>query len=66
MIYCIIKGKKATVQHTFPNNRGIITTFLYRGVGNVSARSFSIDDFESTEDFLKSEYNAKIIESLCI
>ena len=61
MIYCIIKGKEATVQHTHPNNQGIITTFLNRGIGNVSASSFCLSDFKSVEDFLKKEYGAKII-----
>ena len=50
------------VQHTHPNNRGIITTFLYRGNSNVSARSFCLSDFKSVEDFLKKEYGAKFID----
>lgn len=63
MIFCIIKGKNATVQHTHANNRGIITTFLYwSGKGNISANSFSLNDFESVEDFLINEYGAKFIK----
>ena len=62
MIYCIIKGKKTYVQHTHANNQGIISTFLYRGKGNVSAASFSLNDFYSVEDFLKSKYDASIID----
>jgi len=62
MIYCIINGKEATVQHTHPNNSGIITTFLYRGSGNICAGNFSLNDFDSVEKFLVSEYGAKIID----
>ena len=62
MIYCLINGKKAQVQHTHANNRGIITTFMYRGKSNCSARSFSLEDYASVEDFLKKEYpNIKIV-----
>jgi hypothetical protein len=61
MIYCIIKGKQATVQHTHANNRGIITVFLNRGLSNTSARSFSTLEFESVEEFLLHEYGAQII-----
>lgn len=66
MIYCIIKGKKYKVQHTHPNNNGFITTFLYRGNGNVSPNSFSLNDYSNVETFLKKNYNAKIIDDLCI
>ena len=58
MIYCLIKGKEARVQHTHPNNRGIITTFMYSGNGCCSPNSFSLEDFESVEEFLKHEYPA--------
>jgi hypothetical protein len=64
MIYCIIKGKKAFVQSTHANNSGIVTTFLYRGKGNVSADSFSINQFKTVEEFIKSRYSAKIINDL--
>lgn len=66
MIYCVIKGKDCAVHHTHPNGRGIITTFMYNGKGCVSPGSFSLDEFDSVEDFLKSRYNAKIIERLGI
>lgn len=62
MIYCIIKGKgKVRIQHTYPNNRGQITTFLYYGKGSVSPRSFNLSEFESVEDFIKHEYGATSI-----
>lgn len=62
MIYCIINGKGATIQHTHPNNQGRITTFLNRGVGNISVNSFSLEDFDSVEDFVKNEYGAKLLD----
>ena len=66
MVYCLINGKQCKVQHTHANNKGIITTFLYRGKGNVSPNSFSLEDFNSVESFLKQTYNAKITKDLCI
>ena len=64
MIHFTLGNKRrteATCQHTHANNRGIITTFVNRGRGNVSARSFSLADYNSVEEFLKSEYpNVKI------
>lgn len=64
MIYCIIKGKEAFIQSTHANNKGIITTFLHRGKGNVSADSFSINEFKTVEEFIKNRYSAKIINDL--
>lgn len=66
MIQCLIKGKEVRVSHTHANNSGQITTFFYtsKGCGNVSPRSFNLADFNSVEDFLKSEYKAELIESL--
>lgn len=61
MIYCIIKGKKASVQHTHPNNQGLVTVFIYRGKGNVSPRSFSLQEYKSVEYFLKKEYSAEFL-----
>lgn len=64
MIYCKIKGKNMNVRHTFPNNSGQITTFFYLAKGCISPRSFNLSDFDTVEDFLKSEYKAEILESL--
>ena len=61
MIECTLNGKDCHVHHTFPNNSGQISTFMHRGKGNVSARSFNKRDFNTVEEFLKSEYpNIKI------
>lgn len=64
MIYCRINGKNMNVQHTHPNNSGQVTTFFYHAKGCVSPRSFNLSEFETVEDFLKTEYKAKILETL--
>ena len=65
MIYCLIKGRDCIVQHTFPNNKGIITLFLIRGnSSNVSCGSFSMNEFKNIEEFLIFEYGAKIVNNL--
>lgn len=61
MIYCIIKGKKASVQYTHPNNHGIVTVFVYRGKGNISTSSFSLQEYKDLEDFLKKRYSAEFL-----
>ena len=62
MVYCILNGENANVQHTHANNQGIVTVFFNRGNGNVSPSSYSIEDHATIEDFLVAEYGATILE----
>ena len=61
MIYCIIKGKKASVQYTHANNQGIVTIFIYRGKGNVSPDSFSLQEYKNVNEYLKKKYSANFL-----